>query len=427
MIRSKSHKARRSGLLSLPKSTTRIVVGSTEAGGGAYYHLLGLGLTLDCGANPNGGAVADLHMARLIESSTHFPIDDLLVTHFHLDHHGGLLPLLKAYTNCGMIPLPRIICTKTTWKLLRPHLVAEGFLPDGPKEHPLSVRHVVRTKNVSIAANEHSVPGSVMARVVLPNGKVLVYTGDFRSCRLPPKFLKPDLCILDCTGALKLEPTVGKEKLIRRNIMALAMETLESPSASVYVATFSTNLDRICWLEKECRKSTKRWPSLAGTSMFVNTTAYRKMPWGFRSERFVICTGVWGQPGSKLVQMSQERDRDYRLKSGDRVILAGSMPTWNKELMTEIIAMCQLLAALEVEVIVDSSLGLEYMPGLRRVEVHCSGHASFPEICEFLRQLRPKSVFATHGSADARRVVEQYCRSKGIGVVSMNHLSEITC
>lgn len=417
-----------SGSLSLPQKPTIIkIVGSTEAGGGVHLRFGKLGV--DLGINPNGGVAGDLHLGRLLEHSSNFPMDDLLVSHYHWDHHGGVGPVFKDLLAKGIRP-PRLVCTDITWALLGTQLRAEGFLPDGPKEDPRSVYHVKRTKNVTLGRNEHSVPGSVWASIQLPDGKTVFYTGDFRKIpRLPERFCRPDLCILDCTGAQKLEPTEGKEKLIRKNIMALAMETLESPGASVYVSTFSTNIDRICWLQKDCRKSTGFWPSLAGTSVSTNVRAFRKgkEPWGRRTERFVICSGVWGQPDSKLVRMSEERDSDYRLKPGDRVILSGSMPVWNPALMANISAMCERLTGLGVEVIVDSSLGLEYMPHLRRAEVHCSGHASFPEIVAFLQQLRPRSVFATHGSAKSRRIVEEYCRSQGITVVSMNSSSEIIC
>ncbi|MDO8530078.1 MAG: MBL fold metallo-hydrolase [bacterium] len=397
---------------------------SVDAGGGAHFRLGGL--ALDFGINPNLGVVAEAHLAKLIQSAINSPISDLLVSHFHWDHHGGVLPVLKAYLAQG-IRLPRLVCTGITWGLLKPHLAMNGFLPDGPKEDPRSVQQAVRTEKITLIPNEHSVPGSVGASVQLANGKRIFYTGDFRRLDLPLRFSSPDLCILDCTGALKMEPTEEKEERIRENIMVLAKETLESPDASVYVSTFSTQLERICELERRCKKSTKHWPSLAGTSLLINTGAYREPLYGQRTERFVICSGVWAQPGSKLVRMSEERDMDYRLKRGDRVILAGSMPTWNRVLMPNITAMCERLTWMGVEVIVDSSLDLAHMPLLRRAEVHCSGHASFLEIVAFLQQLRPKSVFATHGSMEARRVVERYCRSQGIAVVSMNSSSEITC
>ncbi len=400
------------------------VLGARSAGGGACFRVGKV--AFDCGANPEGGELARAHFEVIKDALLADPIEILALSHFHLDHYGGAPELLKAYDQAD-IPLPMVVCTDITWRLLERSLRDARFFPDGPANYIRSVHHATRLPGIRLVKNRHSVPGSVA--VLYEDGvRTIFYTGDFWKISLPKDFPKVDLCIVDSTGAAKQEPRGDKEGAVRKNIMRLVWDSLNKPPASVYVATFSTNLERICYLEDASKKLWGFYPQKEGSSIFLNTGAFRKDPKGLRDDRFVICTGVWGQGSeegssrmarSRLVKISQGEDDYYQLKKGDRVILSASMPIWNQGLMAGITTMCGRIADIGAEVVVDSSVPDGCLPYATRSPVHCSGHGSFPEIAEFLGQLRPKRVFATHGDEQSLEIVQEHCKKKRMGVVGL--------
>lgn len=412
--------------------TTIDVVGSIDSGKGSCLVVRSGGMTvaIDCGGSPENGneeskRAKEKIVAEILSARPKF----LPITHFHFDHWGCLPEIVEAYRS-RRLPLPSIVSTDTTWKLLERYLF-EGSSMSNAMLLTLGFRG--QSDRIRLIPSKHTVPGS--AAVLLLGKKNILYTSDCWDIELPDDLPKIDTLILDSTGAEKSEPRRDIEGEIRQNILALAKETLERDGdADVYVTMFSTQLERAMWLENETVKMTGMYPCINGSSLMNNLDCIRPEVRWSRWSRVALTTGIWaqgqkhwdGESASALVRMANGTDRRCQLKKGDLVILSGSIPTWSPTITAQIKEMCEKIYALGVRLVVDTSAPEEWSMFAERREVHAGGHGNFPEITGLINKIRPRQVLPFHASPRAREKVAEYCQSKGIGVISTRHSSLIT-
>lgn len=411
---------------------TRIqVVGSMDSGQGSCLIVRENGLTiaLDCGASPfngNGlsyGQATEKVVREVVSSRPQF----IVISHYHHDHWGALPRVFEEFRRIGL-PLPTIVSTDLTFDLLQRHFNG-GFFSSWL--HRIS--HKRETDRIKLIGNKHSVPGS--ASVLFHGKRNIFYTGDLyqlSSDSLP----KADLLIVDSTGAMKEEPRPDKEAEIRKNIVELTMETLQKDAqANVYIALFSTQLERASYLQQKIKALTGFPPMIKGTSLFQNLSTFnRAASVGCYWSRVALCTGIWaqgenswsGEGASALVRISNGNDRYCQFKKGDVVILSGSMPTWSPRLFSQIKDMCERIYERGARIVCDASLPKQEGSFVERAEVHLGGHGNMPEIAQVIETLRPKQVLPFHASPEARERVAKYCRGRGMSVISANQSSIIT-
>jgi len=407
------------------------VIGSMDSGQGSSLLIRDGGLTvaLDCGASPfngNGLSVGQT-TERIVREMVNAKPQFLVVSHYHHDHWGAI-PQLFEQLRRNRSPLPTIVSTDLTFALLQRH-INPGFLYGW--FHRIS--HQRETDQIKLIPNKHSVPGS--AAVLFHGKKTVFYTGDLYELDYKDPLPETDLLIVDSTGSMREESRQDKEALIRQNIVVLISETLKKDRfANAYIALFSTQLERAAYLQQEAKVITGSSPMINGTSLFQNLSVFNRTVSVYFSSRVVLCTGIWaqgennwfGEGASALVRISNGTDRYCQLKKGDLVILSGSIPTWSLSLSSQIEAMCLRLSQIGARVIVDTSAPEEWSRFAERKEVHSGGHGNFPEIVSVIKNLKPKQVLPFHASQEARQKVADYCKSKGISVISATQSSIIT-
>lgn len=403
------------------------IVGSTESGGGTCL-LLKKGkksIIIDCGANPQNPGEFRQQIARACLNARP---DYFAVTHGHFDHVGALSDTIHGFQRQG-VTFPPIVATQITYSLIRRQLEKKSRFP---------LTHLLETPHIKMIENLHSIPGSAAFRWQEGDESIL-YSGDFYG--FPSlDFPGVDLLFVDSTGALKKEARKDNEALIRQNIVSLIEDTLEkNPRASVFVALFSSQLERATFLEAEALRITNFQAGIAGVSLWESLLAYRKDMAPARSGRFTLVTGVWaqgetnwyGEGRSVLVKMSRKEYPNCEFKKGDLVILSGSIPTWSPSITADIFSMCKRICDMRVKVVVDTSAPEEWtLSGIEKTAVHCGGHGNLPEIISFIEAMQTKNprmiVVPIHGSRPALNEVAFQCMERNINVIEAYQGSIIT-
>ncbi len=385
-------------------------------------------IIIDCGASPTHYSESELMIQRIVSRIVNARPQYIVISHYHFDHVGALVPTLREFANMGL-PLPIIIATNMTWQLLKKSLISAGFSTDSfASSNYRYVKHQTSTTKITLLDVNHSVPGS--ASVWYQGSKNVLYTSDFRKMEIPRQLSNIDLLVVDSTGAMRDEPWEDSETLAQETIVNLARETFaKNPLASVYVALFSTQLCRAFSLEQAIKSLMGCFPKLYGSALFQSLQAFRKYVPGNTTERFNLVTGVWAQgegnysrrEDSALVGLSHGGIHGIQLKPGDMVILSGSIPAWSEELMAQINSMCRRIHEMEVGVVIDSSFPKVEGSFARRAKVHCAGHGNLPEIVGAIDAVSATSpnllVMPFHGRDDALGRVAAYCQDKGINVM----------
>ena len=404
------------------------IAGSTESGGGTCLVVKDTNesVVIDCGANPRELGEFRQRMAQAILKARP---NHVVITHGHYDHMGSLPDTINYFERQGIV-FPPIVATQTTYDLIRRQL---------EKKNRCKLTHLTETGQIKMVENRHSIPGSAGILLNLRGNKTIFYTGDFHgfpSLDLP----SVDLLIIDSTGAMRKEPRKDNEVLIRKNIVNLIEETLErNPRASVYVALFSTQLERAAYLEIEALRLTNFQAGIAGMSLWESLLAYRKDMAPARSGRFTLVTGVWaqgeanwyGEDRSVLVKMSRKEYPNCKFKKGDLVILSGSIPTWSPSIATNIFSMCKRICDMGVRVVVDTSAPeIWAFSGIEKMAVHCGGHGNLPEILSVVDAIRAKNpnvkVMPMHGSQQSLNEVAWNCIERDLDVIEASQGSIIT-
>lgn len=398
------------------------IAGSMNSGGGSC-------IMIHDGHNPPiviecGACFSDKKTAANIQRAIFNAQPEVLaLSHFHFDHWGGIPSVLAKMDDAG-IKLPTIVSTGMTKDFLQSHI--RPMTPSFAKSFAWREGRDRKLNRISLVPNKHSVPGS--AGILVQGSQTLFYTGDCYDIDLPYEFPKTDLLIIDSTGATRECPREDKEEEIRLNIIELVRETLqEVPGSRVYIALFSSRVERACYLQQRLRPITRLLPMVKGISLSnaLQVFSGSKCVSGSKGSRVALVTGIWAQGGdwrfgesaSALVKIANGWERGCRVREGDLVILSGSIPAWSAVITRQIKAMCVKLREQGARVVVDTTAPESWETFAERRQVHTSGHGNMPEIAGLIDRIRPKAVLPFHASWEARQRVAEYCRKRGIGVV----------
>jgi len=337
-----------------------------------------------------------------------------VITHGHLDHIGGLPHIIPK------VPAP-VYGSKFT--IGRVEEIFENFglpMPEG-----FELERVVMNENtherlkvgpffIELVRVTHSIPGSTVVVVDTPVGRV-INTGDFRFDPEPLDHERTDMERLKELGRegvlVLLSESTTTERAGRTpsesTIESSFIQILDQAPGRVFVAVFSTNINRIQMIINAAahhgRKIALDGRSMMSTLEMAVRHGFVKVPKGTfvpiasantlpDDKVIVICTGGQGEPSSALMRMSTGDHRHIKMKPQDTVVLSSTpIPETGNDAL--IGAMVDDLMRKQVHVFQHTTHDLDGCGPL-----HVSGHASIEEYREMIDMLRPRFFVPIYGS-----------------------------
>ena len=348
-----------------------------------------------------------------VESIKH-KLKGYVITHGHLDHIGGLphiVPKLPAPIYGSKFTIGRVEEIFGNFGLPMP----DGFeLKTVMMNEDTHERLKVGEFFVELVRVTHSIPGSTVVVVDTPVGRI-INTGDFRLDPNPLDHERTDterLIELGKEGVLALlsESTTTErpgrtpsESTIEQSFV----DIMEQAPGRVFMAMFSTNINRIQMIVNAAVKHNKKI-ALDGRSMISTLEmavrhGFVKIPKGTfvpianvpqlkDHEVVVVCTGSQGEPSSALQRMATGDHRHIKLKEQDTVVLS-STPIPESGNDAKIGDMVDDLMRKGVHVFRHETHVIDGCGPL-----HVSGHASIDEYKDMINMTKPKYFIPIYGS-----------------------------
>jgi len=373
-------------------------------------------IIIDCGSDLGvdlpgiNYGIADM---AYVESIKH-KLKGYVITHGHLDHIGGLphiVPKLPAPIYGSKFTIGRVEEIFGNFGLPMP----DGFeLKTVMMNEDTHERLKVGEFFVELVRVTHSIPGSTVVVVDTPVGRI-VNTGDFRLDPNPLDHERTDterLIELGNEGVLALlsESTTTErpgrtpsESTIEQSFI----DIMEQAPGRVFMAMFSTNINRIQMIVNAAVKHNKKI-ALDGRSMISTLEmavrhGFVKIPKGTfvpianvpqlkDHEVVVVCTGSQGEPSSALQRMASGDHRHIKLKEQDTVVLS-STPIPESGNDAKIGEMVDDLMRKGVHVFRHETHVIDGCGPL-----HVSGHASIDEYKDMINMTKPKYFIPIYGS-----------------------------
>lgn len=367
--------------------------------------------------------------ASYLESIKH-KLRAYIITHGHLDHIGGLPHILPKY------PAP-VYGSKFTIGRVEEIFGNFGLpMPEG-----FELKTVMMNENtherlkigeffVELVRVTHSIPGSTCIVLDTPVGR-LINTGDFRLDPDPLDHERTDIARLEELGregvlALLSESTTTERPGRTPSESTLApsfVKILEQAPGRVFVAIFSTNINRIQMIidaaVKNGRKIAIDGRSMVSTLEMAVRHGFVKVPKGTfvainsantlpDDKLVIICTGGQGEPSAALMRMSTGDHRNVKMKPQDTVILS-STPIPNTGNDGKIRGMVDDLFKMNVHVFRHETREVDGCGPL-----HVSGHASAEEFKDMIRMTKPKFFVPIYGDFTAKKYHIELAVEEGV-------------
>lgn len=401
-----------------------IGLGGMDGGGSKNMILLEYlndALVVDCG-NDLGVDLPGINYGiadtTYLESIKH-KLRGYVITHGHLDHIGGLphiLPKVPAPVYGSKFTIGRVEEIFQNFGLPMP----EGFeLQTIMMNENTHERLKVGPFFIELVRVTHSIPGSTVVVIDTPVGRV-VNTGDFRFDPNPLDHERTDIERLQQLGnegvLVLLSESTTTERPGRTpsesTIEQSFVDIIEQSPGRVFVAIFSTNINRIQMIINAAavhgRKIAIDGRSMISTLEMAVRHGFVKIPKGTfipinsvnnlpDDQVVVICTGGQGEPSAALVRMSTGDHRHVKMKPQDTVILS-STPIPYSGNDANIRAMVDDLLKREVHVFRHETREVDNCGPL-----HVSGHASIEEYRDMINIMKPKFFVPIYGDYTAKK------------------------
>ncbi len=381
----------------------------------------GQAIGLDCGCSTTNGHSYDL-AGKIAAAYSKQSLGHLCISHFHADHYGLMSEVLRRLTD-SKIQLPIIVATELTARLLSQRLY--NTLPT-LLDH---LRFQTSTARIRLVTTRHSVPGS--AAIFYQGQRTILYTSDFYAIDLPGNMPAVDLMIVDATNANKESPREENgEQEARENIRRLMAEVNQPNHGNVYIAMFSTQLERAAWLYWQTKELTGDFPFVNGGNLlsrlktFINWEDATDGPITSNPQSpVVLLTGAWAQgiddsDSSALVKLAQRKDFNSRIQPNDTVILSCRIPVWSNTIADQIKLMCTLLKGQGARIVVDESAPDSWLEFAEKQKVHIGGHGNLPELMAAIQAVRPGLVMPFHADYQSRQRLARACQENGLEVLN---------
>ena len=413
--------------------------------------------------------------------------DDILITHGHADHIGGIAHLMNlkreefAAKRANGENLT-IHCTPFAQQMIKNSLAGSGI----PKEEYPDFNVVEPGKpfevngfKVEPFAISHSIPDAVGFVIESPDGTRMMTTGDFKTAKVPlgkgwedDKIAEVaskgvDYLFIDSTSAVQKGVTIG-EADVKDGIKEILKESQGGPVISGVISSSCHRLHTVAsaLAEEALEKAAKEGPDaepkprtmiLDGASLIaarraMNACGY-KLEDLIREEtgvnikivasnakvvqtippqdRFYICTGTQGEEAS-LLKIAEGRNSkisldEMRESSG----LGKKLPIYVYDLQSCIPGSEEKHQALEEKF--QKAGCTTYFPSRykeNKYTVHASGHASagdVAKICQVVGKNSPRTtmVVPIHGDPGQRRNVMKIAQDNGLNACIVPNMAEM--
>lgn len=340
-------------------------------------------------------------------------VNAVLLTHFHPDHSAfvdSIHPKIPIYMSKG---------TQRVMAALRIFLgkgAELGNIVTVNTKPPATVQ--VGDVEILALLVDHSAPDS-LAFVLRADGKTLVYTGDFRAhgrkARMFESFIRrcprqPDLLLMEGTmvGSHRAGQVVRSEGDLERQLIAIIEGNRKWP----LLANFSpTNLDRLVTFLRAC----KRTDSELVTDLFT-TYLYNEMKelgWDIPHVEDSPLRALYFSGHAKALEMAKKNSFLYKMKpakiefselgeSRRRIILfrPSHLGTYERKgirFQGATLVNSQYEGTYPGQEPMMRNFGAYlFKNGIRKLQLHTSGHAFEADLLRFAKAVRPKTLIPIH-------------------------------
>ena len=414
--------------------------------------------------------------------------DDILITHGHADHIGGIPHLLNMKREELAAKRAKgqnltIHCTPFAEKMIKKDLAGVGIpkeeYPDFDIVEPGKPFEVNGFK-VEPFAISHSIPDAVGYVVESPNGTRMMTTGDFKTAKVPlgqgwdDKKIEEiaskgvDYLFIDSTSSVQQGVTIGEAE-VKDGLKEILKQSQGGPVISGVISSSCHRLHTIALalaeeaIEKEQRYKEEsgfdtipqpRTMILDGASLIaarraMNACGYRledliKQETGvdikivasntktahelLPSERFYVCTGTQGEEAS-LLKIAEGRNKNVSLE--EMRAYDKDMPIYVYDLQSCIPGSEEKHQALEAKF--QKAGCTTYFPSRYKPNeftVHASGHASAGDVAKLCKIVaeksnRPTMVVPIHGDPGQRRNVMKIAQDNGLKSCIVPNMAEM--
>ncbi len=350
-----------------------------------------------------------------------------VISHGHMDHIGALIhvvpkfpaPIFGSRFTIGMVG--------AQFEKMRDN--GELFTPD-LQVMDMDSHEQVRLGEliIELVRVTHAIPESSAIVVDTPVGR-LINTGDFRLDPEPLDAMPSDIARLKELGdegvlLLMSESTNATQKgrtPTEHTLQDSFEELIGGASGRVFVAAFSTNMNRIQMIidtaHRHGRKVALDGRSMIATAELAVRLGNLKIPKGSLvpmreainlpdKEVVIVCTGGQGEPGAAMSRMATGEHKYINLKRGDSVVISSTPIPGNERSYQEI---GNRLALIGVKQFRHPTHELDGSGPL-----HVSGHGNRDEHTEMIRLTRPRNFMPIYGGALHREYHRQVALKEGV-------------
>ena len=412
--------------------------------------------------------------------------DDILITHGHADHIGGIPHFLNMKREEFAAKRENgenltIHCTAFAEKMIKNNLTGSGIPKEEFPEFDIiepGKPFEVNGFKVEPFAVSHSIPDAVGFVIESPDGTRVMTTGDFKTAEVPlgkgwddekvgaiaSKGI--DYLFIDSTSSVQQGETIG-EAQVKDGLKEILKNSQGGPVISGVISSSCHRLHTIATAlaEEALEKAEKEGPDaepkprtmiLDGASVIAarralnacgykledmikeetgvdiqivasNTKKALELP---PEERFYVCTGTQGEEAS-LLKIAEDRNKNVSLEEMRSWSDGKDMPIYVYDLQSCIPGSEEKHQALEEkfkEQGCTTYFPSRYKPN--KYTVHASGHAGAGDVARICRVVsenspRPTMVVPIHGDPGQRRNVMKIAQENGLNACIVPNMAEM--
>lgn len=344
--------------------------------------------------------------ATYVEKNAH-KLRGIVITHGHMDHIGAAGYILPKFN----VP---IFGTKLSLAMVEKQIeefkmqTAPDFRVMDPDRHEQVQLGVFSIELVRVT---HSISDATAVIIRTPIGTI-INTGDWRLDPDPVDGKLMDVTRFEEVGKegvlLLMSDSTNTERVGRTPSEKLIEPTLNDlfgrAGGRIIISTFASSLTRVQLIINATHKANRKL-AFIGRSMLANVElavklGYIKVPPGLITrvqdgakskddEIVILSTGSQGEINSALSRMSTGDHPHVKIKPGDTVILSSNPIPGNEK---AVVASVDALMREGARVYLNSMRELDQF-GL----LHVSGHASWDDLTDLVRIVKPKYFMPIHG------------------------------